>query len=68
MAREKITVRSGVMINGVFTEIKSMSKKEREEWQKRQLSRMAQAFADHYTAHPEELGELVRSPGITVLG
>lgn len=68
MAREKITVRSGVMINGKFIEIKDLPKQVREEWQQRELSRMAQAFADHYTAHPEELGELVRSPGITVLG
>ena len=67
MAREKITVRSGVMIGGKFTEIKDLSKQEREEWQQRQLERVSRVFSDHFTAHPEELPEFIKSPTVTVL-
>lgn len=64
--REEITVRSGIMINGEFVEIKSLSAKERSEWQARQAERLSNALGDYYNTHPEELADFVKLPGVEV--
>lgn len=63
--KETITARSGIMVNGVFTEIKDLSAEQRSEWQERAMERVAKAHENYFRQHPDELEDYIKLPGVT---
>lgn len=67
MARKNdITVRSGIMIDGQFTEIKDLTEEQHSAWVQRQMDRASRALENHFKQHPDELADFVKLDGVTV--